>query len=337
MPNTFINLDVPRGEGVGVPTVIGLTGHPKSFVLAGEVPGGRYIVEGSNDGGASWDILIDEDGTETLFQASNEGTKTVDAIVEQVRVRSVRNLANATAPSITMGAPPAMGPNFFGQLPIPATQGLGDPLDLGLRVGPLKTFTARGSLPSGSRYSILASMDGLQFDEVIQFTADQQGARSREVMCRYLRVLRGGPLGPAPIIAVGGEATMEASGGGSASAELSIASDREYETTISDEEVLAEYAVPLAALNAASLTLDFSGIGSVPVEGEALFRVRTGGTIGYPDGAELLSLGTTAGEGPLSGQSVPFARPFAGTTLIKVTGQGSGARLRGFTLLFHGA
>jgi hypothetical protein len=321
-----------------VPTVVSLTGHPKSFVLAGTVPGGRYIVEGSNDGGTSWDILVDDDGTQTFFQSRNEGTKTVDAIVEQVRVRSVRNPANATVPSITMGAPSALGTNFFGSLHVPTAQGLGDPLDIGFRVGPLKTFTARGQIPAGARFSILASMDGVQFDEVIQFTGDQQGARSREVMCRYLRVLRGGPLGPAPIIAVGGESTMEMSGGGgSASIELSIGSDGEYETTGSSEELFAEYAVPLAALNAATLTLDFSGIASVPPDASAAIRVRMGGTVGSPDGAQLVSIAAVGNGSALSGQSALFARPVAGTTLIKITGQGNSATLRGFTLLFHGA
>ena len=51
MPNMFISLDVPRGEGVGLPAIVSNTGHPKTFVLGGAVLGGRYIVEGSNDGG----------------------------------------------------------------------------------------------------------------------------------------------------------------------------------------------------------------------------------------------------------------------------------------------
>src|SRR5512138_100119 len=109
MPNTFISLEVPRGDGVGVPAIVSMTGHPKSFVLAGTVPGGRYVVEGSNDGGSTWDILIDDDGTQTLFVSNNGGPKTVDCIVEQVRVRSIGNLASAAPPSITMGAPPVLG------------------------------------------------------------------------------------------------------------------------------------------------------------------------------------------------------------------------------------
>ena len=73
MPNMFISLDVPRGEGVGVPAIVSTTGHPKTFVLAGSVSGGRYVVEGSNDGGNSWDILVDDDGTQALFISANSG------------------------------------------------------------------------------------------------------------------------------------------------------------------------------------------------------------------------------------------------------------------------
>ena len=337
MPNMFISLDVPHGEGVGVPAIVSTTGHPKTFVLAGDVSGGRYIVEGSSDAGNSWDILVDDDGTQALFISNNSGAKTIDCIVEQVRVRSIRNPANATAPSITMGAPPALGPNFFGTIPVPTSQGLGDPIALGLRVGPLKTFTVSGSNVDGARFSILASMDGVQFDEVIQYTADQQGARSREVMCRYLRVLRGGALGGIPIVAVGGEPVQEASGGaGGNSAELSIGSERGFAVTaLEGEEVLAEYVAPMAALGAATLALDFSGVARGP--NGARFRVRMGGTFGAADGDELASFVASEVEASREAQSATFARPNASSSLIKITGQGNGAVLRGFDLLFHGA
>jgi hypothetical protein len=195
----------------------------------------------------------------------------------------------------------------------------------------------RGSNVDGARFSILASMDGVQFDEVIQFTADQQGARSREVMCRYLRVLRGGALGGTPVVAVGAEPVQEATGGGSAnSAELSIGSERGFAVTaLEGEEVLAEYVTPLAALSAATLTLDFSGVARGP--NGARFRVRMGGTFGIADGDELTSFVASEVEASRAAQSAPFARPNASSSLIKITGQGNGAVLRGFDLLFHGA
>lgn len=340
MPNSFITLDVPAREGAGIPAVVALTGHPKSFVLAGAIPGARYIVEGSNDGGNSWDILVDDDGTQVLFTSADGGARSVDCVVEQVRVRCIR--AAATAPSITMGAPPALGPSFFSTLPVPSTQGQGTPVDLGLNVGPLKTFTVRGAIPAGARFGILASMDGVRFDEVIQFTADQQGALSREVMCRYLRVARSGALGPAPAIAVGGESVREPNSGGSGGASgvttLSIASDREYSNTQpTSEELFAEYVVPFPALAATSLTLEFSGVAWTPDADGATVRVRLGGTLGQPDGPELASLAASASPTPLTTRSNPFTPPSEPRTLVKVTGFAPGGRavLRGFELLFH--
>lgn len=342
MPNTFIALDVPQREGAGTPAVVASTGHPKTLVLAGDVAGARYIVEGSNDGGGTWDILIDEDGTQTLFTSANAGAKSVDCVVEQVRVRRVGGLPSSTPPSITMGAPPALGPSFFGRLDVPGAAGLGAPLDLGLRVGPLKTFVVRGPVTTGSRFTILASMDGAQFDEVIQYTADQQGARSREVMCRYLRVLRGGALGPMPAISVGGEAVHEAGGGGATliSSELSLASEHAYETTGEGEELFAEYLVPLSALDAAELILEFTGLArGSGLESQGTFRVRAGGLTGAPDGDEWAAFSAGNGETNGTGRSGRLPRPTAPATLIKVTGDGQGgrARLRGFGLLFKAA
>ncbi|MDX2116261.1 MAG: hypothetical protein SFZ24_11680, partial [Planctomycetota bacterium] len=210
MPNTFISLEVPRGDGVGAAVDTALTGHPKTFVLAGPVrTGARYVIEGSNDGGATWDILLDDDdGTQVMFNARSSGAKSADCVVGKVRVRSIFGPLDADPPSITMGAPPVAGSPFFARLDVPPQSGLGAPLDLGLSAGPLKTFTVRGPIPPGSRYTILASMDGVQFDEVLLFTADQQGARSRKVMCRFVRVMRLAP-GMAPVVTVGAEGLFE--------------------------------------------------------------------------------------------------------------------------------
>ena len=61
MPNTFTTLDVPINDGSGVPFVTSGLGRPKTIVFSGPVLG-RYIVEGSNDGGTNWDILVDDSG-----------------------------------------------------------------------------------------------------------------------------------------------------------------------------------------------------------------------------------------------------------------------------------
>ena len=278
-----------------------------------------------------------------LFTAGSTGVRSVDCIVQQVRVRSIAAPTGIEKPSITMGAPPANGTPIFGSIDVPRVAGVGAPFDLGLSTGPLKTFILRGKLSPGARYSILASMDGSQFDEVLLFTSDQEGARSRSVMCRFVRVQRAA-AGTAPIITVGAEGLLEPTGSGTGpSAELSIASERELGTVTSDEEVLAEYAVALSALNAGSLVLDFSAIGGVvgAIEGgsDATFRVRQGGALKAPDGIELVALGLGGAEMTGGARSLPFNRPTDVATLVKVTGQGSAGRaaLRGYVLRFHAA
>ena len=135
----------------------------------------------------------------------------------------------------------------------------GTVFDLGLSAGAFKTFILRGSIPPGSRYSILGSMDGHSFQEVILFTSDQQGARRAAFLCRFLRVQRDAG-GPTPVIAFGSEGILEGGAGGGTS-EISIA-DGEIETTsVTDEEVLRQYRVPLALLSSATLRATLAGEG----------------------------------------------------------------------------
>lgn len=346
MPNTFISLDVPRGDGVGTPAVVSLTGHPRTFVLNGPVAG-RFMVEGSCDGGKTWDILLDDDdGTQILFSASASGLRSADCVVEQVRVRGQGNDGGAP-PAINMGAPPAQGRSFFGTLEVPAVPGLGAPLDLGLRVGPLKTFILRGSVPEDCRFTILASMDGLHFDEVMTFTSDQQGARSRKVMCRFVRVQRSGAAGQPPAIAVGAEGLLElgdagggggGNGGGVEGRTLTIASDEKRETGAGENEaVLFEYAVPFSAMSARTLVARFSGMmGGGTAASMVPFRVRVGGRTGTVDGREILAVAVSGPEAVRSGISAPFDVEEA-AALVKVTAEGPGAIVRGFVLVLEPA
>jgi hypothetical protein len=340
MPNTFQVLDVPTGDGAGVPFVASALGRPKTIVFSGPVLG-RYVVEGSNDGGTSWDILVDDDGEQALFTSQAPGVRNFDAIVGQVRVRSIGNSGLTTRPMIALGAPPAVGTPVFGVLDVPTGPGAGAVFDLGLSAGPFKTFILRGSIPAGSRYSILGSMDGQSFQEVILFTSDQQGARPASFLCRFLRVQRDAG-GPTPVIAFGSEGILEPSTvAGTGTSEISIADDAEIESTsVTDEEVLRQYRVPLALLSSATLRATLAGEGRGG-EGtrKVTYRVRAGGGADDPDGSVLLSI---EDDGPgavaVEADSAPFARPSDLSTLIKLTGQGDGssaAVLRNFTLVFH--
>src|SRR6516162_7154001 len=141
MPNLFASLDVPTSDATpGAPFDVTATGRPKTLVLDGAVrSGGRYIVEGSTNGGAAWDVLVGLDGTQGLFTSDNGGTKSIDAIVTHLRVRSEGNGIVTTPPSLTVGAPPAVGPSVFRTLPIPPVNGPGPIVDLGDSAGPFKT------------------------------------------------------------------------------------------------------------------------------------------------------------------------------------------------------
>lgn len=339
MPNTFVSLNVPNTDTAGAPAVTSLTGSPKTFVFATDgIPHGRYVVEGSNDGGATWDILVGLDGDQVLFSSSNTAGKEIEAVVDRVRVRSIGNGPVAIPPSITMAAPPAPGPSIFGVLDTPSAEGLGAVTDIGSAAGPLKTFTVRGDIRPGSRFTVQASVDGVHFEPAAVFRSDQEGARAVEILCHFLRVQRHG-IGPTPVIAFGSEGTFEPSAGTS---DLSIAEQEEHETaTTTTEEVLAEYAVPVAALSAQSLAVTFAAIAAGPqgeFVGPPTYRVRLGGAFGAATGIEIAKVtNATPGQTSIVVNGPTFARPDQPAATIKVTGQGAGspALLRGFVLLFH--
>src|SRR5256885_9012366 len=188
-----------------------------------------------------------------------------------------------------------------------------------------------------SRYSILGSMDGTRFDEVMLFTSDQQGARPIEFFCRFLRVQRAAG-GPTPVLAFGCEGILEPT---TAPNEVSIVEDGEVASSSpAAEEVLRQYRVPLALLAPGNLRVALAGEGRGPaVARNVTFRIRSGGAADTPDGTTLLTAQDAGpGDAAVSADSPGFARPTDASTLIKLTGQGDGtapAILRNFTLLFH--
>ena len=336
MPNTFTALDVPVNDGSGVPFVTRALGRPKTIVFAGPVLG-RYIVEGSNDGGNNWDILVDDSGQQALFTTPSPGVRTFDCIVDRVRVRSAGNALLGAPPTIALGAPPAVGTPVFGILDMPLAPGLGVPFDLGTSAGAFKTFILRGAIPPGSRYSILGSIDGVRFDEVMLFTSDQQGARPVEFFCRFLRVQRAAG-GATPVLAFGCEGTLEPT---TAPNELSIGDQGQVASVAAgNEEVLRQYRVPLALLAPANLRVALNGQARGPAAArDVTFRLRAGGAADQPDGTALLTVQDLGpGDAVVWADSPAFPRPTDPSTLVKLTGQGDGvapAVLRNFVLLFH--
>jgi len=340
MPNSFQSLDVPLVDGPGVPFITSAFGRQKTIGFSGSGVRGRYVVEGSNDGGNNWDILIDDDGAQALFTSVTPGLRGFDCMVERVRVRSVNNGRVATPPVISIGAPPPVGAPLFGVLNVTEAPGVGAPFDVGLSAGSFKTFILRGAIPTGGRYVISGSIDGQRFEEALLFTSDQQGARSLDLLCRFLRVERAAG-GPTPSVSFGCEGVLEPGAPGAGSVTLSIPESGKVSTSApSGEEVLRQYRVPLSVLQAPALRLTLTGDAGAPGEFRRVtFNVRAGGQFGQPDGDVILAVTNDGSTGGLiAGTSAPLARPSDASTLIKVTAQGDGtvpASLAHFTLLFH--
>jgi hypothetical protein len=341
MPNLFASLDVPTSDATpGAPFDVTATGRPKTLVLDGAVrSGGRYIVEGSTNGGAAWDVLVGLDGTQGLFTTDNGGTKTIDAIVTHLRVRSEGNGVVTTPPSLTLGAPPAVGLSVFRDLPVPPANGPGPIVDLGDSAGPFKTIVLRqgaGPIPPGARYSILASMDGVKFDEALLYTTDRQGARPLQVMCRFMRVLRSAG-GPDPIVAVGAEGL--ATGAAGNLCPVSGVSLEDERTVIGPEVLIAQWMFDFGTLADVGPTLGavLSGLAKIETEGEPfLVRLYVGGTVGLMDGVLVGEVSETPGsifEHPVSiRQNLPLP---AGRQPVKVSIASPGvAHLRGLACQF---
>jgi hypothetical protein len=199
-------------------------------------------------------------------------------------------------------------------------------------------------------------MDGIRFDEVLLFTADQQGARSVSVMCRYLRVERtGGVAGAPPVLSVGAEPVVElrdgggeggggGGGGGGSGADITIASQARAATTrVGEEEVLAEYLVPFGSMASPLVAASLAVLGQhegAESENPARVMVRVGGTPGKANGSIVATIRSFIGaETPLSTQGAPFARPTDFTVPVKVTALTPSGRMsiRGFVLLLKAA
>ena len=308
MPNTFASLNVPTSDAVpGTPFDVQATGRPKTLVFDGPIrPGGRYIVEGSTNGGTTWDVLVGVDGVQGLFTSDNPGTKSIESIVSQVRVRSEANGIVSSPPSLTLGAPAASGSNVFRDLPVPPDNGLGPVVDLGDSAGAFKTIVLRqgaGPIPSGARYSVLASMDGVKFDEAMLFTADRQGARPAQVLCRFMRVLRNAG-GPAPIVSVGAEGIASGVTGGLCP--VSGVSLEDERIVIGPEVLIAQWSFDFGTLIDIGPTIGavLSGLVKIDTEGAPfLLRLYVGGTVGLMDGTLVGEVPETPGsifEHPIS-------------------------------------
>ena len=125
-------------------------------------------------------------------------------------------------------------------------------------------------------------------------------------MCRFLRVQRVAFGSVAPVITVGAEGLFDPT---TAASELTLCDEAERQTaTVTDEELLYQFPIPLKSLGVPILGFGFAAFsiqGAAP--GTATFRVRIGGTTLATDGAAVLTItDTVASEKSVFGQRDPL-------------------------------
>jgi hypothetical protein len=347
MQSDHIILEIPRGDGVGKAVDAADTDSPRTFIYPGATAG-RFIVEGSHDG-AAWAMLFGRDRAQGLFTGSRSIARTVDGVVKELRVRALGTRGVAPPAAIDVGALPACAENVFATVPAPAGAGLGKPVDLGADVGLEKTFILAGRLPPGVRYSLLASVDGEHFGEILRLPSGQlDRARTVSAVCRYLRIESAGRgAGPAVTVGARGLARLSDSGGGDpgtgdARSQISLSDEGAVTTDSSpDEQVLREYFVPLAELSGrrgfeATLAGFFAADG--PGSSGVLFKLRIGGRSGKADGDTLVELEEQSTGCPRSVTERVRTHLTESASLIKLTAQGSGkarATARGIVITFQ--
>jgi hypothetical protein len=343
-----LRLEIPRGDGVGAPVDVAETDSPKTFVFEG-ARAGRFIVEGSHDGSA-WAMLFGRDRATSLFTGPRSVARTVEGVTKHLRVRSLGTRGLPPPDWLNVGALTARGENIFESIPAPTDAGLGRPVDLGRNTAVEKTFIVGGRLPPGVRYSVLASVDGERFGEILRLpSGPQDRARTIAAVCRYLRLEKTG-RGAGPPVTVGAKGIVppEDGGGGEPGeieyrSQISLSDEAAVTTELAaDEQVVREYFVPLSGLaGRRGLEVTLAGFFAAdgPGSGEAVFKLRMGGKPGKPDGESLVELEESSATGAASSVTERVrTRPSEDVTLIKLTAQSSGkvrASARGIVITFQ--
>ncbi|HEY0714887.1 MAG TPA: hypothetical protein VGF45_19560 [Polyangia bacterium] len=342
-----LRLEIPRGDGVGASLDVSETDSLKTFVFEG-ARAGRFIVEGSHDGTA-WATLLGRDRAISLFAGPRAIARTVEGITKHLRIRSLATRGLPLPEWLGVGALAARAENVFAIIPAPTDAGVGKSIDLGRNTSLEKTFIVGGRLPPGVRYSVLASVDGEHFGEVLRLQGGQQDrTRTVAAVCRYLALEKTG-RGAGPVVTVGAKGIAQGEGGGDGGpsqvverSQISLSDEGAVTTEIgSEERVVREYFVPLSGLTGrrgfeATLAGFFGADG--PGAGEALFKLRMGGRAGRPDGEVLVELEESSSGSPRSATERVRVRPSDEATLIKLTAQSSGrahAVARGLVISFQ--
>lgn len=197
MANIFKNLPINPG-GFGVPVDTSAMGKEKSFVVGGDFLQGTLIVQASENG---VDFF-------PLWLFSGAGKKVIP-----VAAKALRTLSKGISASVNIDVGANDKGALFADLPLPAGNGLGAPVDVSA-LGCFTTFIATGLFP-GVAISIEISEDGNSYFPCGMLFADQGGLQSKNVVANFMRTRVGGRSG-APFsatVSVGAINDMGSGGG----------------------------------------------------------------------------------------------------------------------------
>lgn len=217
MSSVFLSLNIPASTGVGTNTDVHALEPSKTLVIGGTINpalGEIVVVEGSLDPGASEQSFFGI----CYFQGVNEPPRTISTVLQWMRVRRVSASA-ANSPNVELGSDNSPTETFF-TLNVPATAGPGSATDVSAG-GETMSFMVKGGIvqPSadgtspGETFLIEGSNDNVNWNGVIAFTKDNQGANIFTRRYNFVRVNRSANFGSTPGAFCG---TSTSSGGGGA-------------------------------------------------------------------------------------------------------------------------
>jgi hypothetical protein len=238
MPNIFVNLPMPAGNGAGAAVDVSAQGRDKSIVMGGGFGGATVAIEVSTDGGNVFKPIW-------LFQAAGKKVLPVAAEFMRVFVRGRGSSGPFTA-TASVGADDKGA--LFAVIPVPAVDGPGTPVDVSA-LGNFTTFVVGGVFP-GVTVSFEVSEDGVDYFACGASFADEGDQQSRVVVANYMRIfLRGHDFNPAafnPTASVG--AINDVSGGAMVDEKVKVSGD-DTTTGFLEQKVVAGSGIAIATLD----------------------------------------------------------------------------------------
>lgn len=187
MPNVFVSLPVPAGNGVGAAVDVSAMGAFKTIAVVG---GFQAVLS----------VEVSEDGINfgPLITFTSPDVESVETATQWMRVRIAGYEAGALPTSVTIGSND-LGALFFA-LTVPAGNGTGAATNVST-LGIKKTIIVSG--PFSGSIIIEASEDGVGFAPLLVLTGPD--AVFVEAVAQHLRVtVAGYEAGPLPTVTVGG-------------------------------------------------------------------------------------------------------------------------------------